>query len=90
MLDPGRDLRKLREIEGLDDVVRRDGKLAPVADDVVIAIRRAERDGLFDLAAGCRLPDDEAPPDGRFAGRIKQARWSRKRTQLLMTLLVSQ
>jgi hypothetical protein len=25
MLDPGRDLRKLREVEGVDDVVRRDG-----------------------------------------------------------------
>jgi hypothetical protein len=90
---PSRDLPRLREIHGVDDVVRRDGRLAPVSDDVVRAIRRAERDGLFDLAAGCRQPDDDAqPPDVRFAGlmtKIKRARWSKERTKLLVSLMVS-
>jgi hypothetical protein len=93
MLDPGRDLSKLREIDGIDDVARRDGKLMPVADDIVRAIRRAERDGLFDAAARCRQPDDDAPPpDIRFANlmmKIKRTRWSKARTALLMSLLVS-
>src|SRR6516165_9947983 len=33
MLDPSRDLSKLREIDGIDDVVRPGGRLVPVADD---------------------------------------------------------
>jgi len=93
MFVPGRDLGRLREIHGVDDVVRRDGKLAPVADDAVKALRRAERDGLFDLAAACRVPDEDAPPpDSRFASlltRIKRTRWSKARTALLMELLLS-
>jgi len=48
---------------------------------------------LFDLAFGCRVPDDDAPPpDARFAGlmtKIKRARWSKERTKLLMSLMVS-
>jgi Transcription termination factor nusG len=56
MLNPARDLPALRATEGVDDVVRRDGRPVPVADEIISAIRRAERDGLFDLAAGCRLP----------------------------------
>jgi hypothetical protein len=91
MFDPARDIPKLRLIEGVDDLVRLDGRLVPVADEVIRAIRRAERDGLFDLAAGCRMPDDGAsPPDERFAGlmtKIKRARWSKERTKLLMELL---
>jgi hypothetical protein len=92
MLDPNRDLPKLQSIDGVDDVVRRDGKPAPVADDVVRAIRRAERDGLFDAAARCRQPyDDASAPDARFAGlvaKIRRNRWSKERTQLLMELLI--
>jgi hypothetical protein len=93
MLDSSKDLPKLREIHGVDDVVRRDGRLAPIADDAIAAIRRAERSGLFDAAVGCRPANDESPPrDGRHADlvkKIKSARWSKKRTQLLMSLLVS-
>jgi transcription antitermination factor NusG len=92
-LDPSRDLPELRKIDGVDDVVRPGGRPAPIADDVINAIRRAERDGLFDAAAGCRLVGGEAsPPDGRFAGlvaKIKSARWSKERMQLLMSLMVS-
>jgi hypothetical protein len=93
MFDPGRDLPRLLELDGVDGVVRLNGKLVPVADDVIRAIRRAERDGLFDLAAGCRQPDDDAPPpDARFAGlvtKIKRTRWSKERTKLLMGLVSS-
>jgi hypothetical protein len=90
-LDPTSDLERLRSIEGVDDVVRPDGRLAPIADDTIDAIRLAERDGLFDYATGCRLAvaEDERP-DRRFAGllaKIKSARWSRERTALLMSLM---
>jgi hypothetical protein len=55
----------------VDDVVRPGGRPAPVADDVITAIRRAERDGLFDAAAGCRLTEGEASPlDVRFTGLV--------------------
>jgi hypothetical protein len=66
--DPGRDLRRLREIHGVDCELRLDGKLAPVSGDAVAALRAAERRGLFDLAGASRLPDGEtAPLDSRFA-----------------------
>jgi hypothetical protein len=90
MLDPSRDLPALREVEGVDDVLRLDGKPAPVADDFVKALRSAERRELFDLAAGCRVPDDEtAPLDSRFASlmtRIKRG-GSKERAQLLIARL---
>ena len=93
MFDPGRDLTRLCKIDGVDDVVRRDGRLVRIAGDVVAAIRRAERDGLFDAAAGCRPANGDAqPPDARLAGlvtKLKTARRSKARTQLLMSLLVS-
>jgi hypothetical protein len=92
VLITSQDTHKLREIDGVDDVVRRDGKPASIADDVIRAIRRAERDGLFDAAAGVRRPDDNAPPpDARHAGlvaRIRRGRFSKERTKLLMELLV--
>jgi hypothetical protein len=92
MIDPARDVPKLQSIDGVDDLVRPGGRLVPVADDVVRAIRRAERDGLFDAAARCRQPDDGAPPpDVRHAGlvaKIRRNRWSKERTKLLMELLV--
>jgi hypothetical protein len=62
-LDPSRDIPELRAIDGVDDVVRPAGRVAPVAGDVVTAIRRAERAGLFDRAAGCRVAEGEARPD---------------------------
>jgi hypothetical protein len=92
MIDPARDVQKLQLIDGVDDLVRPGGRLVPVADDIVRAIRRAERDGLFDAAARCRQPDDDAPPpDVRFASlmaRIKRMRRSKERTKLLMELLI--
>jgi hypothetical protein len=92
VIDPSRDLEKLLKIDGVDDVVRPGGKLVPIADDVVKALRAAERRGLFDAAAACRAPsEDDPPPDERYAGlvaRIRRARWSKARNQLLMELLV--
>jgi hypothetical protein len=92
--DLGRDLRRVCEIYGVDDVVRLNGKVVPVADAAVRALRSSERAGLFDAALGCRVPDDDAPaPDVRYAGlmaRIKTSRGSRKRAAILMELLLSQ
>jgi hypothetical protein len=92
MLNPARDLPRLREIQGVDAEVRRGGKLTPVSDDVVKALKRSERAGMFDLASACRQSDGEtAPLDARLAAlmqRIKTSRGSKKRTQLLMELLM--
>jgi hypothetical protein len=92
--EPGRDLRRVSEIHGVDGVLRRDGRLVTVADDAIRALRRAERDGLFDLAGASRLPDGETEPlDARFASlmqRIKTSRGSKKRAAILMELLVPQ
>ena len=91
MLNPGRDLPALRSVEGVDDVLRRDGKLVTIADDVVKALRASERAGLFDLAGASRQPDGEtAPLDARFADlmrRIKTSRGSKARNALLMLLV---
>jgi hypothetical protein len=93
MLNPARDLPRLREIQGVDAEVRRAGKLVPVSNDVVKALRSSERRGAFDAAIGCRLAvaEDERP-DSRFASlmaRIKRERGSKKRTALLMELLMA-
>jgi hypothetical protein len=91
---PARDLPRLREIAGVDGELRRNGKLVPVSDDAIAALRSAERRGLFDLASACRVPDDDAPPpDVRFASlvkRIKRERGSKQRAKLLMELLATQ
>jgi hypothetical protein len=89
--DPGRDLRRLCEIHGVDDVLKRDGKPVSVCGDLVKALRSAERRGLFDLAGASRLPDDTPPPDVRYAGlvaRLKRERSSKARAKLLMELLI--
>jgi hypothetical protein len=90
--DPGRDLRRLREIHGVDGELRLDGKLVPVSGDAVAALRSAERRGAFDAALNCRLAvaEDERP-DSRFAAwvaRVKRGRGSKRRTKLLMELLL--
>jgi hypothetical protein len=90
--DLGRDLRRVCEIYGIDDAVRQNGKLASISDDAVKALRSAKRRGAFDAALGCRAPDDDAPPPNvQFANlmrRIKRERGSKKRTALLMELLL--
>jgi transcription antitermination factor NusG len=92
-LDPSRDLETVRRVDGVDDVVRPGGRLAPVDGDAIAAIKSAERRGMFDLASQCRVTDEESPPlDDRFAGfvaRIKRERHSRARTGLMMELLAS-
>jgi hypothetical protein len=80
-------------IHGVDGVLRRDGRLVTVADDAIRALRRAERDGLFDLAGASRLANsgETEPLDARFAAlvtRIKTLRGSKARNALLMELLI--
>jgi hypothetical protein len=92
MFNPGRDLSRLCSLQGVDGVLRPGGRLVPIADDAVAALRAAERRGLFDAAVGCRLAvaEDERP-DSRFAAwvtKIKRERGSKKRTALLMSLLI--
>jgi hypothetical protein len=93
-LDPGRDLARLLAVDGIDDVVRPNGRLAVIAAEVIDAIRCAERRGTFDGAGACRCRDDgEAQvPEGSLAllvTKIRRARWSKARNALLMSLLVS-
>jgi hypothetical protein len=77
-LDPTRDIPKLRSIQGVDDLVRRDGQLVLAPDDVVKALRAAERRGLFDRASACRLAvaDNEPPLDERYAGLMMKIKRS--------------
>jgi hypothetical protein len=89
--DPTRDLQRLRDIEGIDDVVRPNGRLAPICDDTIAAIRAAERRGDFDSAADCRQAVNE-PFDGRFASlvaKIRRARFASERNGVLMAVLTS-
>jgi hypothetical protein len=94
MFDPGRDLRRVSEIRGVDGALRRNGRLTPISEDALRALKRAERDAVFDAVSGCRVPDDDAQPlDSRFASlmtRVKRERGSKRRTKLLMELLLSQ
>jgi hypothetical protein len=91
-LDPAHDLSRLRAIDGIDDAVKLNGRPAAIADDVIDAIRAAERAGRFDHAANCRLiAGDEPPIDGRFAwviARIRKARWASERNGVLMAVLM--
>ena len=54
MLNPARDLPRLREIQGVDAEVRRGGRLVPVPEATIKALKHAERNAMFDLASGCR------------------------------------
>jgi hypothetical protein len=51
-IDPARDIPRLCEIDGVEDVLRPGGRLTPIADDVIEAIRRAERLGTSGFSAG--------------------------------------
>ena len=90
MFDPGRDLSRLCSLQGVDGVLKRDGKLVPVAEGTIAALKSAERRGLFDLSRDCRLAvaEDEPPPDAALVRRIKSSRGSKSRTAVLMAILM--
>jgi hypothetical protein len=86
-LDVGRDdLARLKRLDGVD------GLVAPIAGEVIAALRVAEQQGAFDRADGCRSVDGAARPlNGRLAaliGRIRAARWSSKKQTTLLTMLL--
>jgi hypothetical protein len=90
-LDPSCDLPRLLALEGIDDVVKRDGRPAMIAGEVIDAIRCAERRGDFDHAAGCRSIAADAPTNSRFAWlvtRIRKARFASERNGVLMAVLM--
>jgi transcription antitermination factor NusG len=90
-IDPSQDIPKLREIDGVEDLLRPGGRLAPIAGEVIEAIRHAEQQGVFDGTSELRLTNghDVLASNGSFAplvAKIKAARWSKKRMEVLMTL----
>jgi transcription antitermination factor NusG len=71
-------------------VLRAGERLAPIADEVIEAIRHAEALGLFDSTRRPRFAEgDEVRLPGAFAGlvaRIKSAR-ARRRSALVLELV---
>jgi len=87
--DPGRDISRLIEIDGVEDVLRQGYKLSRIPDDVIEAIKAAEQAGAFDRTRKTRLAhgDDvqiSTGPFGSLVAKIKSARPSRR-----MELLVN-
>ena len=85
-LDVGRDLARLKRLDGVD------GLVAPIAGEVIAALRVAEQAGAFDRADGCRSVDGAARPlNGRLAAlvaRIRAARWSSAKQTTILTALL--
>jgi transcription antitermination factor NusG len=86
--DFARDLPRLMAIAGVTDVLRQpSGKPAPIADEVIAAIRQAEQMGAFDRTKQARLVEgDTVAIRGAFGGliaRIKCARPCRRATLIL-------
>jgi transcription antitermination factor NusG len=85
--DPERDLARLLEIEGVAEVLRMGGRLVPIADEVIEAVRTAEAFGLFDTGVKPRFAvGEEVRLPAAFGGlvaRIKSARTRRRRGMLV-------
>jgi hypothetical protein len=91
-LDPAHNLVRLKEVEGIDDIVRPNGRLTPIDDGAIAAIRAAERAGRFDSAPDCRqaVTEDE-PFDSRFVrlvAKIRKARFASERNGVLTAILM--
>jgi transcription antitermination factor NusG len=88
--DSSRGLPRLLEIEGVAELLRAGDRLAPIADEVIEAIRSAEALGLFDATRRPRFAEgDEVRLPGAFAGlvaKIKSAR-ARRRSALVLELV---
>jgi transcription antitermination factor NusG len=83
--DPTRDLRRLLEIEGVADVLRPRGVPAPIADEVIEAIRQAELAGLFDHTRRLRFCEgEEVELPAVFGGLIAKIKCTRPRRRLGM------
>jgi transcriptional antiterminator RfaH len=84
--DPQRDLARMLEIDGIADVMRS----APIADDVIEAIRTAELSGVFDSTRRPRFAEgEEVRLTGPFAGIVAKVRSTtrRKRPARIVELL---
>lgn len=78
--DAGRDLGRVLEIEGVEDVLRIEGKLGHVDERRIEALRRAQELGAFDRTAN-RLALEEGarveikdPRLAEFIGKVRAAR----------------
>ena len=88
--DSARDLPRLHEIEGVAEVLRTGGRLAPIADEVIATIRQAEQTGAFDRTRQARFVEgDTVRLRGPFAGMIAKIRSARarRRSALLLELV---
>ena len=79
-LDPGRDITRLREVDGVMNVLR-----APIQAAVIDAVRAAEEAGAFDRSQehhGLREGDTVQIIDGPFAGLVAQIKSARPRHRM--------
>ena len=85
--DFGRDLPRLLTIAGVTDVLRQNGKPAPIADDIIAAIRQAEQLGVFDRTRQARLVEgDTVAIRGAFGGLVAKIRSARPRRRSALIL----
>ena len=79
-LDPGRDMTRLREIDGVLSVLR-----APIQEAAIDAVRAAEEAGVFNRSQGhygLREGDTVRIIDGPFAGLVAQIKSARPRHRM--------
>jgi transcriptional antiterminator RfaH len=83
--DPGRDIPRLLEIDGIEEILRPGGRLARVPDEAINAIRRAQDMGAFDHtgASGCLMDGENVRVlDGPFAGLIARVRSAKSKHRI--------
>ncbi len=80
--DPGR-IDKILEVDGVQDVLRCQGRLQRMPDEIVTEIQRAQENGAFDRAEnGLRDGDEVRIVAGPFAGLIARVRSARSRDRM--------
>lgn len=87
--DAGRDLGRILEVEGVEDVLRINARLGDVDELLVDALRRAQQLGVFDRTNN-RLALEEGAEveikDPRYEGLIAKVRASRSKDRIRVIL----
>lgn len=83
--EPSRDIPRLLEIDGVEDVLRPGGRLARVPDRAIEAIRQAQDMGAFDHSrspSGFLTGDNVRVMGGPFAGLIARIRSAKSKHRI--------